>query len=469
MLLKTFYDEKLAQASYLVGCQASGEAVVIDPARDITPYLRVADENDLRIVYVTETHIHADFVSGTRELAHAVGAHMLLSDEGGEHWSYHFPVDDTTSMLYHDDTFFVGEVRFHVLHTPGHTPEHLSFVVTDTTTADEPYGIFTGDCLFVGSVGRPDLLETATGDITHTADDGARQQFQNVQAMRDLPDYLQVLPGHGAGSTCGKALGALPSTTIGYERRYNPAFQYDDEDAFITWLLDDQPEMPQYVRQMKQINKQGAALLLELPQAQHITGVTPDEIPDIVPDDALFIDTRPVDDFATRHIPGSINIPINAKRFPTYVGYYVDYAKPTFFVAYQNDIPTVLTYLFAIGVDDVPGYFTSEVVQNATGSIPQQTPRAVHHGGYHILDVRSQSEYNASHVPDVQHIHMSEIPSRLDEIPREKSIAVQCGGGLRSQVVASLLKANGFENVINISGGIDAWKSAGLPTTDNNA
>jgi hydroxyacylglutathione hydrolase len=211
MILKRFYDEKLAQASYLLGCGATGEALVVDPNRDVQQYIDAAAAEDLRLTHVTETHIHADFVSGTNELAARTGARAYLSDEGGRDWSYAFAGAIDAVLLRDGHEFRVGNIRVRVMHTPGHTPEHLSFVVTDTAGADQPMGVFTGDFVFVGDVGRPDLLEKAAG-VTGTMEAGARQLFDSIQRIRTLPDFVQLWPGHGAGSACGKSLGAVPST-----------------------------------------------------------------------------------------------------------------------------------------------------------------------------------------------------------------------------------------------------------------
>jgi hydroxyacylglutathione hydrolase len=220
MILKRFYDEKLAQASYLIGCAATGESIVIDANRDVAQYVDAAAREGVKVTHVSETHIHADFVSGSLELARRTGAEMLLSDEGDAAWKYAFVNAAGATLLRGGDTFMVGNIRIDVLHTPGHTPEHLSFLITDTLATSEPMGAVTGDFLFVGDVGRPDLLERAAG-IAGTMETGARTLFQSLQRFKSLPDYLQIWPGHGAGSACGKALGAVPTSTLGYERIVN--------------------------------------------------------------------------------------------------------------------------------------------------------------------------------------------------------------------------------------------------------
>src|SRR5215210_473366 len=223
MIFKRFYEPKLSQASYLLGCPASREALVVDPNRDLEQYLQAADVEGLRITHVTETHIHADFVSGARELAHRAGARLYLSDVGGNDWSYQYAVESKAVLVKDGSEFKVGAVEIRVLHVPGHTPEHLAFLVTDAETASEPMGALTGDFIFVGDVGRPDLLERAA-QAKGTMEASARQLFRSLQRFRGFPDYLQIWPGHGAGSACGKALGAVPQSTLGYEKRFSWAF-----------------------------------------------------------------------------------------------------------------------------------------------------------------------------------------------------------------------------------------------------
>ena len=260
MLLKRFYDERLAQASYLLGCEASREALVLDPNRDAEQYIRAAKAAEMRITHVAETHIHADFVSGCRELVRRTGATLYLSAEGGDDWSYHYAEEDGARLLKNGDTFDVGSVRVEARHTPGHTPEHLSFVVTDTRGADRPMGIFTGDFVFVGDVGRPDLLERAAR-VAGTMDAAARTLFGALQEFKRLPDYVQVWPGHGAGSACGKSLSAMPQSTVGYELRFNWALAVAKEDEFVGLVLAGQPDPPKYFAEMKRVNRDGPRVL----------------------------------------------------------------------------------------------------------------------------------------------------------------------------------------------------------------
>ncbi len=462
MLLKYFYDRALAQASYMVACQKCGEAIIIDPARDVTPYLEAARAEGVRIAHVTETHSHADFVSGARELAHQTGARLYLSGEGGADWQYRCD-NGSVQLLKNGDVIEIGAVRLDVLHTPGHTPEHLIFQLTDTAGANRPMGLFTGDLLFVGDIGRPDLLETAAG-ILNTKEAGALDQFDNLRLLEALPDFLQIWPGHGAGSACGKSLGAVPSSTLGYEKLFNPAFQIEDVDRFVDWLLDDQPETPRYFAQMKRVNRDGPALLHTLPPIDPLEGFI---LPDVI-HDGLVIDARSAEAFAAGHFPGTINIPPTDK-FSTYAGWLVDYARPVYLIADAPDGERLTRELRAIGVGNLPGDFRPEEADDhLTRNLERLTPEAaaarLEMGEALLLDVRSRSEVESERIEGAQHIMYGLLPDHLDELPTDKPIIVHCTSGIRSQVAASLLQARGFTHVASMSGGLDRWKAEGLPT-----
>ncbi|MBE3595561.1 MAG: MBL fold metallo-hydrolase [Hydrogenibacillus sp.] len=464
MLLRYFYDEKLSHASYLVGCQATGEAMVIDPARNIEPYLDVADREGLRIVAAAETHIHADFVSGARELADRVGATLYLSDEGDEHWKYQY-LDTVFHRLVKDgDTIQIGNIRLEVMHTPGHTPEHISLVLYDLPTTDKPIGIFTGDFVFVGDVGRPDLLEEAAG-IKGTAVPGARQMFRSLQRFRELPDHVQVWPAHGAGSACGKALGAVPSSTVGYERLTNWALMIDDEETFVKELLADQPEPPKYFKHMKRINKEGPALLREL-QALPRLYPAKEIIDRLLHEGAQIVDTRPAEKFAAAHLKGSINIPLG-KSFTNWSGWLIDYDRPLYVIAGRESIDEVRAALFSIGIDNVEGYIDpgfanpfrdARLALDHYASVePSQVKDRL--GEYFVLDVRNKSERKAGHIDGAQHIMLGYLPDRLNEVPKNRPILVHCELGGRSAIAASILKAHGYEHVYNLAGGYARFKA----------
>lgn len=461
MLLKYFYDERLAQASYLIGCPAAGVALVIDPARDIRPYLEMAAREGLKITHVTETHIHADFVSGARELAAATGAELLLSAMGGTDWRYTF----THIPLHEGDSFQVGAVNVEVMHTPGHTPEHIVFAVTDTAAADRPMLICTGDFIFAGDVGRPDLLETAAG-ISGTKEVGAQQQFASIERFKAMPDYLQVLPGHGAGSACGKALGAVPSTTLGYEKLFNPAFQFSDAASFSAWLLEGQPEPPFYFARMKHVNKVGAEFLGQL-RAPTVGDRA--ELDALVAAGALVVDFRPREVFAEAHVPGTINIPSTSNNFVTYVGWLVDYTRPLYgIVTDRGEIEPLLTALRSIGVDDVPMVFDQAVVDaGATESLPtidaETLADHLSNPRYQVIDVRGQSEYDEVHIRGARHIPLGYVTRHLDELAQAGVIVVNCASGFRSQIVTSLLLARGIAHVLNLAEDKSVWSKV-LPT-----
>ncbi len=468
MLLKYFYDQKIAQASYLVGCQRTGEAIVIDPARDIEQYLHEAEANDMRIIAAAETHIHADFVSGARELAERTGAKLYLSDEGDNDWKYLYLDGYDHQLLVDGRTFMVGNIKFEVMHTPGHTPEHISFILTDRGGgADKPMGIFTGDFVFVGAIGRPDLLEKAAG-IAGTSESGARQMFKSIQRFKQLPDYCQIWPAHGAGSACGKGLGAIPSSTVGYEKLFNPALVYEDEDDFVRYLLADQPEPPKYFAVMKRVNKEGPPVLHGLPQPQHLPA---GRIPALLKSGAMIIDTRPAGSFAGRHIPGTLNVP--AHLLNTWAGWFVDYDQPIYLIADSEDVAGMIHDLVTIGIDNVAGYFETAAIETLAeaGVAPQayevatavKLSEKILRGDVVIVDVRNQTEWDEGHIPGARHLMLGYLLEQAGEIVNGLPIVVQCRTGSRSAIGASILQAKGAKEVINLQGGIRDWAAAGLP------
>ncbi|MBO8171598.1 MAG: MBL fold metallo-hydrolase [Bacillaceae bacterium] len=474
MLLRYFYNEKLAHASYLVGCQATGEAIVVDPGRDIEPYLRVAEEEGVEIIAATETHIHADFVSGCREFG-ARGATLYLSDEGDENWKYQY-VDGLKHVLLKDgDTFKIGNIKFEVMHTPGHTPEHISFLLTDGGGADKPMGIFTGDFVFVGDIGRPDLLEKAAG-VEGTADAGARQMFKSLQRFKQLPDHLQVWPAHGAGSACGKALGAVPSSTVGYEKMFNKMLSFEDEEAFVKELLSGQPEPPFYFAVMKRVNKEGISLISDLDKPVQ-EEVSRQRIEQLIEQDAMVLDTRSAEAFASGHIPGTINIPYN-RSFTNWAGWLVDYEKPLYVMVDSASAEDVIKDLHSIGIDNIAGTIELSVIdkyQSEGGQLetyqevnPVEVADKVKNQDVYVVDVRKQSEWDEEHIPGAQHVMLGYLSQRCREIPTDKTVVMQCRSGARSAIATSIMQANGIKNVVNLAGGIDEWKKQGLPVEGGN-
>lgn len=466
MLLKYFYDTALAHASYLVGCQKTGEAVIIDAGRDIQQYLDAAASEGLRIVAAADTHIHADYISGARELADQHGSKLYLSDEGPGEWRYLFAGAYDHQLLKDGDTFSIGKIEFRVLHTPGHTPESISFVLTDKGGgADKPMGIFTGDFVFVGSIGRPDLLEKAAG-IAGTAEPGARDLFRSIAQFRELPEYLQVWPAHGAGSACGKGLGSIPSSTVGYEMAFNPALQFVNEQEFVDYILSEQPEAPKYFAVMKRVNKEGPTVLASLE--------TPGEIPSAsigqVVREGMLIDIRKQEDYAKGHVQGSINIPL--KYLAAWAGWLVDYDQPVCLLTSEADRAEGIRVLHKIGIENIRGYFdakrTAEAglfTEKCHEIAAQEIAPLVQSGKVVLIDVRGEAEWREKNIAQAKRCFLAHLPESLSGFSGNCTLVFQCRSGGRSAIAASLALASGVKHVLNLAGGISAWEAAGLPVT----
>lgn len=472
MLLRRFYDEKLAQASYLIGCAATGEALVVDPNRDAEQYVDAAEREGLRITHITETHIHADFVSGARELAECTGARLYLSDEGDADWKYAFAAADDAVLLHDGDRFQVGNVRIDVLHTPGHTPEHLSFVVTDTAGADRPMGVLTGDFVFVGDVGRPDLLEKAA-KFRGTMEAGARTLFHSLQRFkRELPDFVQLWPGHGAGSACGKALGAVPQSTLGYEKLFNWGLATDNEQEFVRMVLAGQPEPPMYFAEMKRINKEGPRVLGGIRRPSR---VPEHRLEALLAQKAVVVDTRPAGDFERAHIRGTLNVPLG-RSFSTYAGSVIAYDRDFYLIVDDlcpHCVQEAMRDLALIGLDRVAGYFGRDGVEawaarhgveEETGEIGvAELAAQLDMGAFHVVDVRNPSEWEDGRIPGSRNVPLSRLTERLGELPQDRPLVVHCQSGARSAVALGVLQANGFANALHLRGDFAEWSRARLP------
>ena len=453
MFFKQVYDETLAQASYIVGCQAKGIAAVIDPKRDVDTYLQIAQKENLQITHIFETHIHADFLSGARELAQLTGAKMYLSDEGGPDWQYEFAHEG----LKHGDVIKLGNISIEALHTPGHTPEHMSFLLTDHPASDSPAMIFTGDFVFVGDVGRPDLLEEAAG-LVGTKEKGANEMFDSLQEFTALNDMILLWPGHGAGSACGKALGAVNMSTVGYEKIRNWAIKLlDNREKFVDELLSDQPEPPKYFAMMKKLNKVDRNLLPEVPKVPNLHQKDWDEMKQ----NHVIIDTRNDGAYAEGFVEGSYNIKIS-KNFATWMGWVMDYDENFVIIAEHDQIEDLTRKLMRIGLDNFKGYITAEQLANFEKDL-----KSYHHiskdelkenlDDLHVLDVRNNTEFKDGHIPDAQHIFIGKLEDRIEEVPRDKAVVVHCQSGYRSAIAMSMLLRNGFDNVKNYAGGWAEW------------
>lgn len=450
MLLRYFYDEQLAHASYVVGCQKTGEAVVVDPMRHIQPYLDLAAKEGLHIVGALETHIHADFVTGSRELAAETGAALYVSDEGDSNWKYEQTDGLIVHLLKDQAQFTIGNLLFTVMHTPGHTPESISFLLTDRGGgADEPMGIFTGDFVFVGDVGRPDLLEKAAG-VIGTAETGAEQLYEALVRFKQLPDYIQVWPAHGAGSACGKSLGAVPSSTVGYEKRWNWAMRDTNLESFKRVLLDGQPEPPRYFAVMKRVNKTGVALMKELPEVHDLDEAT---LRQHLDEGRLVFDVRPSVDYRAHHVKGSINVPFN-QSFTNWMGWLVHYEQPFDLIVEEESLDEIQIALHSIGIDHLAGVVKASNLE-LIDQYDEVTPAELEHyleKGAVLLDVRNRTEWDAGHIPGATHMMLGTIEQRVAEIPKGKPIIVQCQSGARSAIGTSILRRHGIE-AINLVGG----------------
>lgn len=469
MFVRRFFEPKLAQASYLVGCPGARQAIVIDPNRDVEPYIAAAAEQGCAVTHITETHIHADFCSGARELAARSGGRMYLSDEGGADWKYAFAAAEGAVLLKDGDRIDVGQVRIDVLHTPGHTPEHLTFLVTDRAAADEPIAAVTGDFIFVGDVGRPDLLEKAA-NMTGTMAVGARQLWGSLEKFRQRPDWLQIWPGHGAGSACGKGISAIPHSTLGYEKRFNWALACSSEAAFVAEVLAGQPDPPRYFAEMKRLNKAGPRVLggFTRPPQRSL-----DDLRALVAAGAVVVDVRSAAEFALGAIPGTLNVPMNGS-FTTWMGWYMPYTADFHLIGDAATIDTAVRDLALIGLDRIVGWWTPGIVaewasasEQPLQQVPQITPgdlaQSLAHGAVTLIDVRNANEWAEGHIAGAIHIPLGRLAERLAEVPRDRPVVMQCAGGARSMIGASVLKAHGVDRVINLAGGVNDWVRAGRP------
>ncbi|GGG84907.1 MBL fold hydrolase [Parapedobacter pyrenivorans] len=454
LFFERVFDESLAQASYVIGSLKTREAIVIDPKRDIDTYLKIAESNNLQITRVAETHIHADFLSGSQELATATGAELLLSAAGGKEWQYefdHIPLND-------GDRIDMGKLLLQVMHTPGHTPESITFLLIDPAISEKPQKALTGDFVFVGDVGRPDLLEMASGQIG-TAEEGAKQLYRSIQRFSELPDGLEIWPGHSAGSFCGRSLSDIPQSTLEQEKLLNKAFQYHgDEGGFVDYVLDGQPSVPTYFAVMKQLNKARHPLLIEIPNYPKLS------------DEAFLrawknglqvVDTRNKDEVANGFIPGSVHIE-GSKSFATWVGSLLDYQQQLILVVEDERLEAITRQLMRIGMDNIYGYVSEierlGIALERPDIIDLHTFKALKNkNNVQVIDVRTEAEYQAGHIQGAENIPLPMLEANLNKVSKEKQIIVHCQSGARSAVAYSILRKHGFENISNFSGGMNAW------------
>ncbi len=443
LFVERVFDESLAQTSYFVANIKTREAIVIDPKRDIDTYFRIAKEQNFRITKVTETHIHADFLSGARELAFATGAELLLSGETDSNWAYEFP----HLPLKDGEKISLGNIILKVMHTPGHTPESLTFILTDLSVSDKPQKAFTGDFVFVGDVGRPDLLEKVAGQVG-SQDKGAKDLYASLERFSKLPDEMEIWPGHGAGSFCGKSLSSVPQSTLKDEKERNKAFQFhNDEPGFVKYILEGQPEPPKYFAVMKQWNREPRSLLIEVPKR---TALSKEEFLQAQRDGLAIIDTRKKEIVAKGFIAGSLHIEGN-KSFSTFMGWLLDYHQQYILIADKDDIDELTRKLMRIGMDNMYGYVTDigslgQKLEKFSVADSNEVLRAIG-SSTQIIDVRTPSEFNAGHVKGAGNIALASLEENLGQIKTDKPVIVHCKSGTRAAMAYSILRKNGFKDV----------------------
>ena len=458
MKIKQFEVPGLAQYSYVLSSE--GQAIVIDPMRDFDRYTEYATEQGVAIKYVTETHIHADFASGALSLAEAVGAELALSSYEQE--PYHY------SMKHHalrdGDALHVGKLRLVALHTPGHTPEHLSFVLFDEERdASQPLALFSGDFLFVGSLGRPDLLgEEAKQALAH-------ELYRSLhKRIASLPDGIQLYPGHGAGSLCGAGMSERPESTLGYERLSQPLFKLE-EQSFVCEILASVPPMPSYYPRMKELNAKGASSVADLPGK---VALTPARVSALLADESVtVIDLRRPEAFGGAHIPGVLNIGAG-QNLSLWAGWMLEPDQRFVLVNDKGDDEASRRSLVRVGLEHIEGFaqkgmpawvdagleFT-RTTQLSTKEVAERKPDS------QILDVRSEKEWSSGHIHHALHIPLGELKQRIEELEKDSDLIAVCGSGYRSSIAASLLQANGFTKIGSMDGGMTAWNQQKLPLT----
>ena len=457
MYFEQFYLTCLAHASYMIGSE--GEAAVVDPQRDVDIYLKAAGEQGLQIRHIFETHLHADFVSGHKELAARTGSKIYIGARANAGFP-HVALTDGFEVL-------VGAVRFRALETPGHTPESVCLVITNGEKSVQPCSVLTGDTLFIGDVGRPDLSRT------HTPRELAGLLYDSLhQKLLALPDAVAVYPAHGAGSLCGRAMRAERSSTIGTERLTNYALQIPSREEFIAQLTTNLPARPDYFLEDAEINRSGAGALTELPP---MPGLSPAEVQRLLQLNANVLDVRSGDEFAAGHVPGSVGIALSG-QFASWAGGVLGiHSKPVLIGDTGAQIDEARLRLARVGIEDLRGYLAGGLAawQKAglplakTAQIsPQELNQKLRDGTVRaadVLDVRREGEWQAGHIADVQCRALDTFPHGLPAMDRERPVAVHCKSGYRSIIACSLLERAGYRNVINVAGGFDAWHAAGLP------
>ncbi len=458
MYFEQFYLGCLAHASYLFG--SDGQAAVVDPQRDVEIYIEAAKRQGLEIRYIFETHLHADFVSGHNELAARTGANIYVG-KAAEASYPHIGVVDGSEV-------HVGRCRVSVLATPGHTLESLCLLLTDEEKSQTPFAVLTGDTLFIGDVGRPDLSKT------YTPPQLAGMLYDSLQKLMALPNEVQVYPAHGAGSLCGRNMRAERSSTIGTERLTNYALQIKDRDEFIRQMTSNLPARPDYFLEDAAINRAGAAALADLPE---LTAISPADLKGQLQKGKIALDVRPVEDFAAGHVPGSVSIALSG-QFASWAGAVLGLSShPILIAATQEQIAEARMRLARVGIENLSGYLEGGIegwkqAGFDLAQMPQATVEELRKrldaGDVQVLDVRRQGEWDAGHIEGAGFYPLDRFKAALPSLQKGAPVAVHCKGGYRSMIAASLLQRAGH-NVINVIGGFDAWEKEKLPVASGAA
>ncbi|HET9305250.1 MAG TPA: rhodanese-like domain-containing protein [Candidatus Sulfotelmatobacter sp.] len=455
MYFEQFYLGCLAHASYMLASE--GEAVVVDPQRDVDLYIKAAADHGVAIRHIFESHLHADFVSGHRELAARTGAKIYMGARAGATFP-HVDVSDGFELKF-------GKASIRVVETPGHTPESICLVVTDHEKSNAPWAVLTGDTLFIGDVGRPDLSPQ------HTSAQLAGMLYDSLhQKLLTLGDSVLVYPAHGAGSLCGKNMRAERSSTIGTERLTNYALQIKSREEFIAQLTSHLPARPEYFAKDAEINRTGAAALSELPA---LRAIAPPELQKMLKDGEIALDVRPGDEFAAGHVPGSVNIALSG-QFASWAGTVLGLSShPVLIAATDAQIEEARTRLARVGIEALDGYLAGGVAAWKQAGLPVATVDQItvddlnsrlRSGGLQVLDVRREPEWDAAHIADAVWWPLDNFKVSPPEIDHDVPLVVHCKGGYRSIIACSLLQRAGFGRVLNVVGGFDAWQQAKLPS-----
>jgi hydroxyacylglutathione hydrolase len=458
MYFKQFYLACLAHASYLIG--SDGEAVVVDPQRDVDEYLAEASAQGFQIKYVIETHLHADFVSGHQEIAARTGAQIVFGEKAGVQFA-HRAVRDGEELR-------IGKAVLQILETPGHTPEGICILVTDTASPDEPQKLLTGDTLFIGDVGRPDLA----GGKGYTPQTMAEMMYDTLHGkLLKLPDEVEVYPAHGAGSMCGKNMSKETSSTIGEQRKFNYALKPMSKNEFVAMMTADLPEAPVYFPKDAEINRSGARGLSEL---QPPAAFSPQQVRELQEQGHILLDVRSAADFGAAHVPGSMNIGLGG-QFAMWAGSLIPLNAAIVVIADTSaQVDESVVRLARVGIENVKGFLEGGVESWRVAGFPvdaieqvtvAQLKEQLANEDLQIVDVRRPGEYVNGHVPRALNAPLASLDKSLGPLPlkKDKLTAVICAGGYRSSAAASLLQKHGFSNLLNVSGGTGAWINAGYP------